>query len=387
MLLLTVVLLLVVSVFLFAGAPRRTAPGPPIVPLFGTALSNPPWRMPHEYKDFQQLFITYGPVVQLVRPLTMMSIYVISDPQLARQIMTEKEVFDGRSPKSPLRHIFPTGLLGAQDGERWKVHRRIMTAPLFNKEYIQQYMKTISSCIDVFIKIVGDKVALGPQDIDVSPKLKMLALDAIARLAFGFEGDLQNENSSHQASILKSSDRSLVAGAFAKDYFPNCLWNLTGLKKSFDKTVGYLHGLVDEVIENGKGADASIISVLKAATDPESSAKFSADELKDEALSILLAGHETTANTLNWTVYLLSLPENKPILEKLVAEIDEVLGGRSLLTLEDIDKLEYSQSTIMESLRLFPTLPFVPRFCKTNYKLGSFEILSKVTMDHFVVFC
>jgi cytochrome P450 len=378
MLLLTVVLLLVVSVFLFAGAPRRTAPGPPIVPLFGTALSNPPWRMPHEYKDFQQLFITYGPVVQLVRPLTMVTIYLISDPELARQIMIEKEVFDGRSQKSPLRHIFPTGLLAAPDGERWKVHRRIMTAPLFNKEYLQQYMKIINSSIDVFVKLLSEKVASGPADVDVSPRFKMLTLDAITRLAFGFDGNLQNDRSSHQTTLLKGSDKSLIAGAFGKDYFPDFLWNLTGLKKNFDKTMGYLHGLVDEVIQKGKGEDGSIISILKAATDPESSAKFSADELKDEALTILLAGHETTANTLNWVLYLLSRQENTAVLDKLVAEIDQVLGGHAEFSLEQIERLQYANCTILETMRLFPTVPFVGRCCKVSYKLGPYELLPKV---------
>jgi cytochrome P450 len=309
----------------------------------------------------------------------MMSTYLISDPEFARQVFTAKDVFDGRSDEPPLRHIVPTGLLALKDGERWRVHRRIMTAPLHNKEFIQQYMVTINQTIDIFLWNLERKVASGPAEMDVVQPLKMLTLDAIMRLAFGYTGDLQSEHSSLQSGIFRNHDKILVTGALFQNLIPRYIWRLTPMREKFDAAIRRFHDLVDQVLMQGKASKGSIIDALKSGSDPESAAKLTAQELKDESLTILLAGHETTTNTLGWALYLLSRPENNLELQSLQEEIEKVLGGRDQLTIEDYDKLEFAQATIFETLRLFPTVPFVSRYCRKSFKLGEFEILPKVS--------
>jgi len=140
--------------------------------------------------------------------------------------------------------------------------------------------------------------------------------------------------------------------------------------------LSYLHNLVDLVIQNENAPQGSIIEVLKLAADPDSKEHLSSAELKDESLSILLAGHETLTNTLGWATYLLSKPENQRVQEKLVQEIDAVLGDRDDITLEDFEKMTYCQAVIMESLRIYPTVPLFPRFVENGTVLaGKYDIL------------
>jgi len=201
-----------------------------------------------------------------------------------------------------------------------------------------------------------------------------MTLDAIMRLAFGY-ADVKSA-----AEVVGHSDNSLALGMFIQSVFPQFIWKLMPVKKKYDAVVGYLHSMVDLVVDNGVAPKGSIIEALKLASDPESKEKLSSAELKDESLSILLAGHETTANTLGWVIFLLTRPENHKSLEKLIEEVDAVLGKKEEIGFDDFEKMVYCQSTVMESLRMYPTVPFFSRHTSHSSKLGGYEILNDSTV-------
>jgi cytochrome P450 len=342
--------------------PKRTAPGPTIYPIFGTPAASI-HRFNKRHEIFPELSRKYGPIVQLVMPFSMRIWYLVSDPVLAREIMTAKDVFNGRSSDDPLLLVVPKGILALQDGDIWRSHRRVMTAPLFNREHLMSYMGTINFSLKALVASM-EKAASSSSSVNVAELFRRMTLDAIMRLAFGYKGGDDG------VTKMATGVDILAMGAVVHRNLPTFIWNMMPLKKSFEKMLKFSHHLVEMATESGEAPKGSIIEALRNAEDPETKQKLPADELRDEALDILLAGHETLTNTLGWATYLLTKPENRRALEKLVEEIDTVLGKREEISFDDVEKMTYAQSVIMEALRMIPTVPFFVRFCEKGTTLS-----------------
>ena len=120
--------------------------------------------------------------------------------------------------------------------------------------------------------------------------------------------------------------------------------------------------MLDDIIrrceERLASGEQSMIRMLLEARDPETGDKLDREALRNEAAVIFMAGHETTANSLAWTWFLLSqAPE---VEERLHAELAEVLGGR-LPTLDDVPRLIYTRAVFEEAIRLYPPVPLLGR--------------------------
>ena len=107
-------------------------------------------------------------------------------------------------------------------------------------------------------------------------------------------------------------------------------------------------------------------------------------QLKDEVMTIFLAGHETTSNALTWTFYPLS--QHPTADDRLYTELCSVLGDR-IPTVEDIPKLEYTEKVFRESMRLYPPAWTIGRKCVNDYKVGKFTISagSIILMSQYVM--
>ena len=111
---------------------------------------------------------------------------------------------------------------------------------------------------------------------------------------------------------------------------------------------------------------------------------MSDEQLRDEVMTLFLAGHETTANALAWTWYLLS--QNPEVEAKLHAELDAVLAG-NLPTVDDVQKLTYTEKVLTESMRLFPPVWVMGRRAVSSYKAGGFYVPagSIVLLSQYVI--
>jgi cytochrome P450 len=152
-------------------------------------------------------------------------------------------------------------------------------------------------------------------------------------------------------------------------------------KALLDKTV---YDLIERRRSTGEDT-GDIVSMLLAARDEDGSA-LNDVQVHDELMTLLAAGHETTANALTWTFYLLS--QNPTERDKLLAELHNVLNGRSP-TVEDLTRLPYLEMVVKESMRLFPPAWIVGRRAIEDYELegyrlpaGSFVFLSQWVIHH-----
>src|SRR5260221_5795200 len=128
-------------------------------------------------------------------------------------------------------------------------------------------------------------------------------------------------------------------------------------------------GIIDE---RGKSNEdtGDLLSMLMAEQDDEGN-RMTDRQLRDEAVTIVLAGHETTANALAWAWYLLS--QHPEIETKLHAELDSVLGGR-LPTLKDLGQLPYLDMIIKETMRLYPPIPIIGRMATEDIEVGGYLV-------------
>jgi cytochrome P450 len=154
-------------------------------------------------------------------------------------------------------------------------------------------------------------------------------------------------------------------------------------ERARDRLDRIVYGLIAERRASGKDA-GDLLSMLLLAQDEESDGRMTDKQVRDEALTLLIAGHETTANALTWTWYLLS--QNPDVEACMHAEIDRVLGG-SPPAFDDLPQLPYTTGVFAEALRLYSPAWAVGRRAKQDYPIGDYVIPARsiLLMSQWVV--
>jgi cytochrome P450 len=150
--------------------------------------------------------------------------------------------------------------------------------------------------------------------------------------------------------------------------------------------VAVLDGVVDQIITHRRHTPdehEDLLAMLMEARDEQSGEAMDDQQLRDEVMTLMLAGHETTSTALAWTLYLLS--QHPGVREELEAEIDRVLNGRTP-ELEDLPKLPYAAMVLQETLRLYPPAWGLARWCHEADEVGGYYVApdSSVTLSPFL---
>lgn len=238
-----------------------------------------------------------------------------------------------------LSDILGEGLL-TSEGAPWKRHRRL-AQPGFHSSAIRGYGETMATLASA--RIEGWR----PGPLDLHAEMAGITLQIVARTLFG--ADLGE----HEAQIAASLDTYLrgAFGAFGTGVrLPPSVPTPGNLRRR--RVIRRLHAVIDEMIAVRRATPdrSTLLGMLIEATDDEG-ASFGDTQLRDEAITLLLAGHETTAVALTYTAYLLA---HAPDVERrLHAELDEVLDGR-LPGVDDVPKLPYTAAVVQEAMRLYP---------------------------------
>jgi len=290
---------------------------------------------------FMQVTREHGPVV-CFRNLRR-RIYLITEPSLVEEVLVAKgpAFMKGRGTQR-LARLLGRGLLTLEQPEHLR-HRRMMQ-PAFHRKRIDAYATIM----------VGETLARvgrwsDGETVDVEHETNRLALDIVAKSVFG--SDLSRDMDDIADSLnaaLQTFPASMLpfSEAFDNLPIPNNL-RLWAAKKR-------LSSVVDRMIREhraGAGDPNDLLSMLLEARDEAGAVGLTDEAIRDEALTILLAGHETTANAMAWAFYLLE--RHPEISARLYAHVDDVLGGRSA-TAADVPRLDFARAVFAETMRLYP---------------------------------
>src|SRR5437764_9260032 len=301
----------------------------------------------------------YGDVVG-VRFVNFLNI-VINHPQLIEEVLVShpRRYIKGRVLRA-YRHVFGDGLL-TSEGDFWLRQRRLVQ-PAFHRARIAAYAQTMVE----YTERVMESWRAG-EERDVHQEMMRLTLQIVAKTLF--DADVARD----AKDVGKSLELLLELGAdFRRTLFvPHWVPTLTNLR--IKREIAFIESIIYRIIGERRtsGRDTGdLLSMLLRAQD-EDGLRMTDKQLRDETITLFLAGHETTASSLSWTWWLLA---QNPVGEaRLHAELDQVLGGRTP-SLEDFPRLRYTANVIPESMRLYPPQWRLARVDNEDHELGGYPV-------------
>ncbi|MEZ4519512.1 MAG: cytochrome P450 [Chloroflexota bacterium] len=314
---------------LVVGVARELAAEPP---LFLNALSD-----------------TYGAIVRF--SIFGKPFYLVSDPEMIREILVTKV---DQFPKEErdirlLSRLIGEGLV-TTNGEIHKRQRRL-TQPAFHTKRIEAYADTIVDYTVATMDEWQDGMTL-----DVSEAMRELTMYIVAKTLFGADRVTMKETADNVGTAIHTIQNIADAEFSLPIVLPT--WLPTQRNRDRKEANQVLEATIDQLVSqrrneatNGVVTDTGDLLSMLLLTQDESGDGMTDREVKDQLLTLFLAGHETTSNALMWTFYLLS--QHPDIAQKLRDEVDAVLEGRPP-QLSDLPNLPYALQVIKESMRMYP---------------------------------
>lgn len=297
-------------------------------------------------------------------------IVVVNSPDAVRYVVAKRhENFERKTPqmRRALEFLLGDGLF-ISDGETWK-QRRPLVNDIVHKNRLPVFGKIMENTTTELVQ----RWSALPDGAPVNALFEMAGLTAeiIARSVFG--NDL-GEDSANAVTEAFESYQSLI-DSINIGYFLGFDEGLPVLRTpKLRRSVSRIHQIIDKVVEDhlaGRGDDNSMVELLVRRQKRNPELKLDVVALRNEAATIFMAGHETTAATLTWAWYLLS--RAKWVETSLHAEIARVCGNR-VPTLDDIPQLDWCRAVIEETLRLYPPVPILARQTKEADRIGDIDV-------------
>ena len=353
-----------------SSAGSRLPPGPKRLPVVGS--------LPALSQDLLAFLCemgrSYGDISYTTIGRT--SLYMVNDPLLIEEVLMgrHRECTKDLGARE-LMALVGNGLL-TSEGDFWKRQRKLASPPLSPKR-IAGYADTMVACAE---RACGGFRAEEVRDIHSD--MMRLTLEIVGKTLLGFDTGREADSISEIVHV-------------AMDYFDKQFWTWHGFlpqwittkeRRAFRAAVRELdrimYGLIARSRARGDQADDLLARLANARDD--SGAPMSDAQLRDEAVTMLLAGHETTALALSFAVYLLS--QNPQAAERARAEVDAVLGGRPAAG-GDLPQLKYVDAVVRETMRLYPPAFAIGREVAIPFELGGYPLPkgAQLTLSPYVV--
>jgi cytochrome P450 len=290
-------------------------------------------------------------------------VYFINHPDYIRQVLVVDQAKYAKSRAlERARKLLGGGLLTVDGADHQR--KRRLVQPAFHRAQVQGYAETMIA----HARRMSDRWTAGTT-IDMSAEMMRLTLGIVARTLFDVDIELEADSvGAALTDVLETFWLTLLPFSDLVEAMP-----LRALKRSAGARAR-LDALIYQMIADRRrrgGERHDVLSMLIGSDGDGTTPRLSDQEIRDEVLTLLLAGHETTANALVWTFYLLSgAPE---VGVRLRAEIDRVLAGRPP-SAGDFDALPYASSVVTESMRLFPPAWTIGRRAKVAAELAGYAV-------------
>lgn len=360
--------------------PEWTIPGPPTLPLIGRTLNA--IRFGKDCIGYSnQLFKTYGKVVSLAAsggtnlysadrdcPGTILA----CGPEIVRQVTSQHHIYHKRpvsgtlyrqkdkSKRTQPLNNFGVGLFGVNEEEH--LQQRKLMMPAFHKTKVESYRDEMVAMTQFEIERLSTN-----QPCEISQLMQRLTLRIATKTLFGEDINLVDSTAGEILQEVLDCQRSPLITLFPFDIPGLVFYRYLNFLAQYETKI---KKIIAEKRAQGAN-DNDVLSMLIQARDEESGHSLSEAELIAHTGVIFLAGHETTANALTWTMFLLS--QHPQVTGDLVNELDSILHGEPP-TLEQLHQLPLLDRVIKESMRILTSVPWNGRVTSETTELGGYEI-------------
>ena len=337
------------------SAAQKFPPGPPpnlIRALFGAMQQNP-------LDYFTAMAQKYGDVSGM-RIGNFRSLF-INHPDLIEDVLVNnaRKYHKGRILQAN-KYLFGEGLL-TSEGDFWLRQRRL-SQPAFHRARISGYAATMAEYTEEMAATWRDG-----EERDIHEEMMQLALRIVGKTLFDADVTQDAKEVGETLDLLLH-----IAANFGRTILIP-IWVPTPRNIRAKMGIKRLEKVIYRIIANRRasgGDSGDLLSILLQVQD-EDGTRMSDQQLRDETITLFLAGHETTANTLSWTWWLLA--QNPAVEKKFHEELDGVLGGRTP-TVDDLPKLAYLGNVLTESLRLYPTAWGMARLAVEEHEIAGYPV-------------
>jgi cytochrome P450 len=293
--------------------------------------------------------------------------YLFSHPDLIEYVLVENNRnFVKTRILRRNRRLLGEGLL-TSDGGFWRRQRRL-AQPAFHRKRVAAYAEVMAAFAERSLEGWRDG-----QTIDVHEEMIRLTLEIVAKCLFGAAVGTEAKDVGRAIKVALedfTSQRRLIRIPKSLPTPHNIRFQMAA--RRLDRIV---HTIIEERRKSGEEDRGDLLSMLMLAED-DSGERMTDKQLRDEVMTLLLAGHETTANALSWTFWLLSL--NLEAEAKLAEELGRVLGGR-VPTMADLPNLPYVERVLKESMRLYPPAWVMGREAIGECEVGGYRVSAGTT--------
>jgi cytochrome P450 len=321
-------------------------------------------------RTYERAMRERGDVVRLSvgPPGLRFDLYCVFHPDGVRTVLAgSREVYSkGNRGFQQIAEAFGRGLL-TSEGALWQRQRRLIQ-PLFTRNQVASYAEVVTAEVAA---VAGrwERAARDGRNVDANAEMVGLALRVVGRAIFG-------DDVAKASAVLDSSFPLLNRRVLRRTMSPLVVpasWPTPDNRRAA-RAQRALYAVVDDLIaqrERDGAVGEDLVSRLLRARDSDSGGAMDLQQVRDEALIFLLAGHETTSTVLTFTLHLLG---RHPSEQQLVHdEIDAVLGGRPP-TAADVAALERTTMAIKEAMRLYPPAYAVSRLAEREQEVGGYTI-------------
>ncbi|MEP6635165.1 MAG: cytochrome P450 [Acidobacteriota bacterium] len=324
---------------------------------------------------FQNLAASYGDISYF--QLGTQAAFFLNDPDYIKDVLvTNHQNFIKGLALQRAKRLLGEGLL-TSEGDFHRRQRRL-AQPAFHRARIATYAEVMT---DYAVR-TRERWHDG-ETLDISAEMMRLTLAIVGKTLFDADVESDTQEVGEAMSIVMELFNTIAIPFF------ELLQRLPLPQfRRFDNAKAKLDAVIYRLIEERRrsGEDrGDLLSMLLLAQDEEGDGGQMTDvQLRDEALTIFLAGHETTSNALTWTWYLLS--QNPEVEARLHEELDQTLNGR-LPNFDDVARLKYCEQVLAESMRLYPPAWALGRMAIDDYEVGGYHVPKKslVLMSQYVM--
>ncbi|OIK11467.1 cytochrome P450 [Bacillus sp. MUM 13] len=290
------------------------------------------------------------------------NIYLVTNPELIKQVLvTKQKSFVKSRDFKALKPVLGEGLLTSE--KDFHMRQRRLIQPAFKKSHISSYGQDMIDITRDYLSSWEDG-----QKRNITQDMMGITLGIITKTMFSMTF---KEGYAAIGKPLESAMRSAIKRMRAIIKLP--LWIPVKKNREYRRAINKLDTVLYDIISRRREQTErhdDMLDILMDAKDAKDGMGMSDEQVRDELMTIFLAGHETTANALSWALYLLSQhPETE---QKLFQEIDSVIGDRPPAP-DDFMKLSYTQNIIWEAMRLFPPSYVTGREAEEDVEIGGYR--------------